>query len=208
MKEPKSAPQATDVERWIAEARQGNRAALDQLFGICLPYLRTTAQQHLSAALRSRLDADDVVQETLIEACRDFPHFQGKTEQSLFAWLRQILHNNLSNEHCRHIAIMRSVRSEVSLNKEVLNQLDDTAPSDGKSPAKQVQIQEQSEAVEQALQQLPEHYRRVLLLRIWEELTFTQIGERLHCSAEAARKLWGRATKEFALVLGDADPLS
>jgi RNA polymerase sigma-70 factor (ECF subfamily) len=189
--------------QWIAEARRGSRAALDRLFGACLPYLRVAAHQDLGAALRSRIDAADVVQETLIEACRDFPYFRGKTEKSLFAWLRQILHNNLTNERRRHItAAMRSIRCEVPLNKTVLNRLKDVAQSEWASPREQAQAQERSESLERALRKLPEHYRQVLLLHTWEELTFAEIGKRLHCSAEAARKLWGRAVKELAFVFG------
>lgn len=205
IREPEMGQQAGAMGQWIAEARRGSRTALDQLFGACLPYLRVAARQDIGAALRSRIDAADVVQETLIEACRDFRYFRGKTEKSLFAWLRQILHNNLTNERRRHItAAMRSVRCEVPLNKAVLNRLKDTSQSQWASPREQAQAQERSEALERAMRKLPEHYRQVLLLHTWEELTFAEIGERLHCSAEAARKLWGRAAKEFAVVFGQA----
>jgi RNA polymerase sigma-70 factor (ECF subfamily) len=205
LREAEAAQRVASLEQWIAEARQGSRAALDRLLEACLPYLRMAAHRVLGAALRSRLDAADVVQETLIEACRDFPCFRGNTEKSFFAWLRQILHNNLTNERRRHIAAaMRSVRSEVPLNQMALSQLRDIAQGEWDSPSKQAQAQERSEALERALLQLPEKYRQVLLLRTWEELTFAEVGERLHCSAGAARKLWGRAAKEFALVFGDA----
>jgi RNA polymerase sigma-70 factor, ECF subfamily len=205
MREPEMGQQAGVMGQWIAEARRGSRAALDQLFGACLPYLRVAAREDLGAALRSRIDAADVVQETLIEACRDFPYFRGKTEKSLFAWLRQILHNNLTNERRRHIGTaMRSIRCEVPLNKAALNRLQDIAQGEWTSPREQAQAQELSEALERALRKLPEHYRQVLLLHTWEELTFAEIGKQLHCSAEAARKLWGRAAKGFARVFGKA----
>jgi RNA polymerase sigma-70 factor (ECF subfamily) len=209
MGEPEPVQQATSIERWIAEARQGSRVALDQLLEACLPYLRVKADQALSTTLRSRLDAADVVQETLIEAYRDLQYFRGQTAQSFFAWLRRILHNNLANERRRHIAAARrSVLCEAPLNKEALSQLRDIAQSEWQSPPEQAQTQERSETLERALRQLPEHYRQVLLLHTWEELTFVEVGERLHCSAGAARKLWRRAAKEFALVLEGAGYVS
>lgn len=205
MTEPETAHKVAEMEQWIVEARRGSRTAMDQLFGACLPYLRIAAHQDLDAKLRSRLDASDVVQETLIEAYRDFPHFRGKTEKNLLAWLRQILHHNLDNERRRHIvAAMRSIRCEVPLNKVTLNRLRSNSQSEGVSPREQAQAQERREEFEQALRRLPEHYRQVLLLHTGEGLTFAEVGERLSCSAEAARKLWGRAAKEFAIVLGDA----
>ena len=193
------------VERWIAEAREGSRAALGQLLSVCLPYLLVAARQDLSAELRARVEAADVVQDTLIEACRDFARFRGKTERELLAWLRQVLHNNLANEYRRHTeTAMRNIRCEVPLTEAALKYPRDLARSEWDSPSTQAQAREQSEALEQALRRLPEHYRQVLLLHTWEELTFAQVGERLRCSAEAARKLWGRAAEELATVLGDA----
>ena len=53
------------------------------------------------------------------------------------------------------------------------------------------------------LGQLPEHYRQALFLRTYEGLSFAQVGKRLRCSAEAARKLWGRAAEELRKLLGD-----
>lgn len=208
MKEPETAQRVAEMEQWIAEARSGNRAAMDQLFGVCLPYLRIAAHQDLDAELRARLDASDVVQETLIEAYRDFPQFRGRTEKSLLAWLRQILHHNLDNERRRHIAAsMRSIRCEVPLNKVTLNRLRSNAQSEWGSPREHAHAQERREEFELAMRRLPDHYRQVLLLHSGEDLTFAEVGERLHCSAEAARKLWGRAAKEFAFVLGDTQDM-
>jgi len=205
MREPEPTPQTEGVKSWIAEARAGCRLALDRLFGVCRAYLLAAARQDLGNALRTRIDAADVVQETLIEACRDFPHFRGRSEKDLLAWLRQILHNNLANERRRHIqTAMRSIHCEVSLDEVALGQLRDVARGDGESPSARAQAREENEALEQALRRLPDHYRQALVLHTWEELTFAEVGEQLHCSAEAARKLWGRAAEELVAVLRDS----
>jgi RNA polymerase sigma-70 factor, ECF subfamily len=119
--------------------------------------------------------------------------------------LRQVLRNNLANERRRHLeTAMRDLHCEVRLTETALNHLRDLAQSEWDSPSARVQARERTEALERALRQLPEHYRQVLSLRTWEELTFAQVGARMRCSAEAARKLWGRAAEELATVLGDA----
>lgn len=202
-------PSAASVEKWIGEARQGSRAALNHLFRACIPYLLVAAHQDLGAALRSRIDAADVVQETLIEAYRDFRHFQGRSKNELFAWVRQILHNNLANERRRHInTAMRSIHCEVFLSDTALKHLRDSSQSEWESPREHAQARERTEALQRALRKLPEHYHQVLLLRTWKELTYAQIGDRLRCSAEAARKLWRRAAHELASVLGATHPLA
>ena len=203
MRGPETQPQTAEVQRWIEEGRRGSRAALNQLFKTCLPYLLTAAHQELGVALQSRLDAADVVQETLIEACHDFPRFQGRTEKDLLAWLRQVLRNNLANERRRHLrTAMRDIRCEVPLTEDALERMRSLTRREWESPSARAQARERTEALERALRQLPEHYRQVLCLRTWEELTFAQVGKRLRCSTEAARKMWDRAAEELATVLG------
>lgn len=202
-KEIGASPRSEFSERWIAEARNGSRPALDQLFQACFPYLRAVANGELDAALRSRLDPGDVVQDTLMKAWRKFPHFRGQTEADLLAWLRQILRRNLANERRRHVrSAMRSTRREVSLAATVSVQRPDDADSEVEAPGTQAQARERHEALEGALQRLPEHYRQVLRLHTQEGLTFAQAGHSLGCSEEAARKLWVRAADQLRRLLG------
>lgn len=182
------------VERWIVEARGGSRDALDRLLEACSPYLLALAKRELCAALRPRLDPVDVVQNTLMKAWRHFSQFRGATEAEWFAWLRQILRHNLANERREHVrTAMRSVQCEVSLAEAVAVSSD-----------RHVQTLERHEALEIALRRLPEHYRQVLNLHAQEEMTFAQVGDRLRCSAEAARKTWKRAVRKLVCFLGDA----
>lgn len=199
-----SRPLVTSM-RWIAEARGGSRSALDRLFRSCSPYLLAVANRELSAALRSRLDPVDAVQDTLMKAWQNFLSFRGETESDLLAWLRQILRHNLANERRQHVqAAARSIRREVSLAKAASVQLTNIADSESEAPDTQAQARERHEALEGAWRRLPEHYQQALHLHTQEGLTFAQVGQRLRCSAEAARKLWGRAAEELAWLLGDA----
>ncbi len=196
--------QAAGVDHWIAEARAGSRIALDRLLGTFRLYLLATADQELNPALRVRVSPSDLVQDTLMEAFRDYAHFQGGSEQELLAWMRQILHRNLANQYRRHVqTAKRSIKREVSLSEGALAQLRDIGHDGVKSPSAILQARERYEELERALRQLPHHYRQSLLLHTCEELTFAQVGQRLNCSAEAARKLWGRAAEEMIKLLGD-----
>lgn len=201
--ESQASPSALCRTRWIAEARNGSRPALNQLFETSFSYLHAVANREFSPALRSRLDPGDVVQDTLLKAWQHFPQFRGETEADLLAWLRQILLRNLANERRRHLrTAMRSTRLEVELSDTALAQRPDCADRESESPRSQALARERQEALAEALRRLPEHYRQVLCLHAQEELTFAQVGERLCCSAEAARKLWRRAAEEFTRLLG------
>lgn len=192
------------VERWIVEARGGSRAALDRLLEACSLYLLVHAKHKLCSALRSRFDPGDVVQETLLKAWWHFPQFRGETEAEWLAWLRQILRHNLANERREHIGTaMRSIGREVPLAEAAAMPQPDGSDSESASPERRVQAQERDELLQSALRRLPERYREVLHLHTQEEMSFAQVGECLHCSAEAARKLWRRAAKKLAWLVGD-----
>src|SRR5262245_31396195 len=60
-------------------------------------YLHLLARLHLSPRLRSKLDASDVVQETLLKASAHRVQFRGQADGELAAWLRQILVNTLAD---------------------------------------------------------------------------------------------------------------
>ncbi len=195
---------ALDVEQWIVEVRGGSREALDRLLESCSPYLLAAANRELCAALRSRLDPVDVVQDTLVKAWQHFPDFRGETEAEWVAWLWQILRHNVANLRREHIQrAMRSIHREISLAEAVAVLQPDYADSDSESLHSKAQ--ERHELLEGALSRLPGRYRQVLQLHTQEEMTFAQVGERLHCSAEAARKLWRRAAKKLVRLLGGRD---
>ena len=75
------------------------------------------------------------------------------------------------------------------------------------SPSRHLQKKERDAAIVEALNRLPAHYRQVVLWHHDDDLTFDAIAKRMGVSAEAARKLWGRALLSLKRALGpDHDP--
>src|SRR5579863_8278393 len=95
-------PPSIRVRQWVVEARGGSVAALGQVLELCRHYLLLVANQELDGELRGKEGASDLVQETFLEAHRDFAQFHGATHAELLAWLRRILLNNLSNFRRRY----------------------------------------------------------------------------------------------------------
>lgn len=190
-----------DVERWIASARAGSREALGRLLAACRDYLLVVATRRLPADLRAKAGASDLVQQTFLEAQRDFPAFQGRSEADLLAWLRRILLHNLANA-TRHFRATgkRQLGREVALDDAPLHELVNGITSHH-SPSSEAVAREQDEALRRAVERLPEGYRRVIRWRSYERLSFADIGQRLGRSAEAARKLWARAVEELKQAL-------
>jgi RNA polymerase sigma-70 factor (ECF subfamily) len=69
--------------------------------------------------------------------------------------------------------------------------------ADLSSPSGHAMARERDEQLERALGNLPDHYRRVILLRHRDNLSFAEIGDVMQLSENAARKLWWRAIERL-----------
>src|SRR5262245_36499707 len=79
-------------------------------------WLALLARLLVDARYRAKFDPSDVVQQTLLEAVRDWPKFRGSTEAELAGWLRGILAHVLLHEMRRYGGTARrDVAREVSL---------------------------------------------------------------------------------------------
>jgi RNA polymerase sigma-70 factor (ECF subfamily) len=100
----------------LRRARQGDREALGELLGLHRPYLKVLAQRMLDSRLAARLDASDVVQQTLLSAYRQFAEFRGATVAEFLAWLRVMHRRNVKNTLRAHLAAdKRAVQREAPL---------------------------------------------------------------------------------------------
>ena len=86
---------ADDGNGLVAAARRGSSEALGQALEACRLYLLSIADRQLDEDLRAKGGASDLVQETFLEAQRDFKQFRGSSPDELRAWLRQVLLHNV-----------------------------------------------------------------------------------------------------------------
>jgi RNA polymerase sigma-70 factor (ECF subfamily) len=192
---------SADVGRWLAEARGGCHDALGQALEACRAYLLLIAEEELDPELRRKGGASDLVQETFLEAQRDFLRFQGATPDEWRAWLRRLLLNNVTDFGRRYrVTTKRDAGREVPLDDSG-GPARDLAAADT-PPSGRAMAQEQSEALAAALTRLPEDYRQVILLRYQEQLSFEEIGSQLGRTPEAARMLWVRAVERLKQEMG------
>src|SRR5262245_58290664 len=80
---------AEEGARWLSDARAGSPEALGAVLEACRGYLLLIAQGELSPDLRAKAGASDLVQQTFLDAQRDFGRFRGESVAELRAWLRR-----------------------------------------------------------------------------------------------------------------------
>src|SRR5262245_9040852 len=88
--------EATPFIAQLGAARAGNRAACEALLGAFREELVGLARPALRSRVRSKLDAEDVVQDTLLLAYQRLGQFRGSTPAELAGWLRRILASQLA----------------------------------------------------------------------------------------------------------------
>ena len=188
----------------VARARAGSKSALGLALESCRLHLMAIANRRVHSNLRSKAGPSDLVQETLLEAHRDFSRFRGRSREEWRAWLSKILLNNLDNFARRYLrTAKRRVADELSLDEPRADgTIKDSLVDQHPTPCTQLARDEERRALEHALGLLPESYRRVIVLRHRERLRFEEIAHRMGRTEAATRKLWLRALVALQEKLG------
>jgi RNA polymerase sigma-70 factor (ECF subfamily) len=186
----------------LEAARHGHPEAFGRLFETFRRHLLLVAHRELPHTLRGKIGPSDVVQETAVDAHKNFPGFRGSTAEECFAWLRSILRNNVVDAVRRYeTSQKRAAGREISL-----------ASDDGRRQGAMLELphglpdgsairREDAVVLATVMARLSYDHRTVLQLRYWEGLSFPEIGTRLGRSPDAVRKLWYRAVERLQLEL-------
>jgi RNA polymerase sigma-70 factor (ECF subfamily) len=163
-------------------------------------YLRVLAEIQLGARLRSKVDASDIVQQSLIEAHQSLPQAKFGSEGELIAWLRTILAHNLFNVAREFGAQKRDVTRERSLAMELEQssvQMEKFLASNQSTPGQQVMRKESAAQLATALAQLPEMQRRAIVLKHFHGRSLEEIGNELDRSTLAVAGLLKRGLQKL-----------
>ncbi len=183
----------------LAAARRGDAHALGRLLADESRQLQLWAERQLGDQLRSRMEPNDLVQQTLLEAQRDFGLFRGSTRSAWVSWLGAVLNHNLHSAQERHRhAQKRSLDQERSL--EVV--VDRQGPSeiliaDQTSPSQRAIKGEVSSQLALALADLPQDQQAAVRLRHLEGYSLKEMAIALERSETAVAGLLKRGLQKL-----------
>ncbi|MGZ4032542.1 MAG: RNA polymerase sigma factor [Tumebacillaceae bacterium] len=138
--------------------------------------------RYVLQSVRNKEDVEDLVQEIFLQAYRNFTAFRG--ESTYKTWLFAIAHNHLSSmwrKLFRRKKIYAQYEKEVRADLQVMGAADDW---------ERLLLTRQ---LTEALQQLPDHYREVVVLRFLHEFSVADTANILHTSESRVRVLTHRA---------------
>jgi RNA polymerase sigma-70 factor, ECF subfamily len=169
-------------EAELDAATGGDALARWRALEACRDYLRLVVRRGRWSSSGGPSATSDLIQKTIVNAWGNFSMFHGRTPGQLRAWLRSILIHASLNARRRP----RAARLGSSLEAG--------APAGTTtSPSQAAQNEAAREALDAALLGLSERHRTIIHMRIWDQMSFAQIGTKLNVSEDAARMLWGRA---------------
>lgn len=166
----------------IERFRAGERRAFDELVRRHQRGLWRVARRYV----KNDADAADLAQQAFVRAFKAIDGFRGAA--TVRSWLYRIT-INLALNHLRDHA------------RETPSEIDDarlTAPATG---AHRIIADEDAARLRAAVEQLPPKQRMVLELRVYDELSFREVGELADCTENAAKVNFHYAVKRLKELL-------
>ncbi len=177
----------SDTERLVASARSGDRDAMASLCFRHQGRLFGLIRARMPASLTQRVAADDLLQETLLEATRKIGAFEDQGPSSFYRWLVGIARYKLAEAERAQRAIKRTKEEA----------LPESVESPETSLSGRAVRREKSQLIHDALANLPDRQSEVIRLRYLEGLNVSETAERLDCTVSAAKSLLTRALAEL-----------
>jgi RNA polymerase sigma-70 factor, ECF subfamily len=165
-----------DPEALLARAGGGDAAACQELLARHRERLRQMIAVRRDRRLLVRVDPSDVVQEALTDAWGKLPGYLQQRPLPFYPWLRQLALERLIEPHRQHVraqkrSVFREQAPAAALPDESLLELAGRLVARGTSPSGKLARDELRLRVQQALLQLGERDREILVLRYLEQLS-------------------------------------
>jgi len=169
-------------------------------------YLHVLARAQLHPMVRQKLDASDIVQQTMLEAHRDREQFKGGTAAQLAGWLRRILAHNMHNalrdlrRDKRDVAREQAQPLDPAIDKSGLDVMA-WLEADQATPSEILVGHERLLRLSDGLTSLSEAQSQAIVLRYWQSCSLDEIAERMGRTHASVAGLLHRGLKQLRELL-------
>lgn len=166
------------LDKLIADSKKGNRRAQGKLIKKFAPVLLPVAMRYT----KNKSDAEDILQDAMIKALQKIESYHGKG--SFEGWLKRIVVNGALN----HIRDNQKHQFHQPLNDDYIDDENEYVNNALKvHPNKLIEM----------IQELPEGYRMVMNLYVFESFTHKEIAKKLNISENTSKSQLAKARKNL-----------
>ncbi|MDG1895882.1 MAG: sigma-70 family RNA polymerase sigma factor [Fuerstiella sp.] len=205
-------PEGEKTQELLNNAKEGDSEAINKLIERHRQAVRRLIEMRLDNAVARRVDASDVVQDVMFEASRRLEDYLQHPKMPFHIWLRQLAKDRVIDMHRRHRAAQRrSVDREQQVSSlghddqsaaDLAVLLKDTELT----PAAATLRKEMENQFLEALNELSEDDRELIMMRHFEHLGSGEVAAALGLSAPAAGMRYLRALRRLRESLGADAP--
>ena len=165
----------SDDDALIRAARDGDYASFEKLY----EKYRTTVYRFVYQMIHRQDEAEDITQEAFVRAFQNLHRFR---EQAKFTtWIMRIAMNLCTDK------VRMSQRRNTLEQQEAAGALDWMTIGKVVDPLHEIEADRRAELVRTAVAALPEHHRKVLVMRDFEDMEYSDIAETLNTSVGGAK---------------------
>ena len=191
----------------IRAAVAGDPRALEGVIDHYAARLRWLIRLRLDRTLQRRVAVDDILQESLLIVANRIQSFELSTEAAFWTWLCRVVEQRLIDARRRHLqAAARDVRREQPAppgNGATSGfRLEQLLSGTQTTPSARIRRAEQRDALEAALNLLPESFRTVIVLRMLEGLDVSDTAAIMGRSPGAVSVLLTKAVRRLGAAVG------
>jgi len=159
----------------------------EEFFRRIRPMLQDLAEDLIARDLQSKIDASDLVQQTMLEAYEDLETLKSKDPVHVDSWLRSMLVNNfLDAVRYFRESLKRDIAREEPLSPSLNNKL---ADSDSGGSRRESELKR----MHAAMGKLPSAHQQILKWRYFEGYSYRKIAELVSRGEDAVRMMVNRS---------------
>ncbi len=167
-------------------------------------YLKVLADLQIGQRLRRKVDASDIVQRTMLKAHRSLGELRDHRPEVVIAWLREILTHELADTFRYYQRDRRDIGLECGLKEGVDRsacQLESWLAADHTSPSDAAARNEETLRLADALLQLPDDQREVVVLKHLQGLPLGEIATKTGRTTASVAGLLRRGLARLRTIL-------
>lgn len=171
-------------------------------------YLMVLATRQIGHRLQGKLDASDIVQQTLLNAHAAHDQFRGRSEAERLGWLRSILRNTFAMAGRQLARQCRDINLEVSLEQQFddsHDRLEHWLSASVSTPSFRLRREEELVSLVTVLSQLPVEQREAIELHHLQDLPFAEVAAKMNRSKASVAGLIFRGIRSLRNALAEPE---